>query len=353
MMYIGKLIRDNYSKFENWRKYSNSRKQAAELKNKVIEKKGGSIVDGKMMKKIKSYANEAFGSSEYYPWLVLYAEVRGEFLEGWIPEDYYCFEMIPEFNPQPISSLSTIKSFDHRLFSEFSIQPLGLKISSSFYTADMNQINFSGMKEILTEFDSEVVIKKDEGPSGKEILFKQASEIIEEDFLDGVNYVIQPVVKQHPQIDKLYNSSVNTIRIGTFLTDNGDVEVILSVMRFGKGGSRIDNLVSGGGFISLDKDGKAGKFAYNYFGNNLGEIHPDSGIRFDQIKVPRFGDILTACKKSHLLFPYNRYIAWDVTVDFENKIKFLEWNTRMPAFWCFEATHGPIWDQDSVALFKK
>jgi len=344
MQYIGNLIRDTYTNFENWRNYSNSRKQAHHLMKKVIEKRGHSVVDKKVLKKIKSYSNETFGSPDYWPWLALYTEIRGEFLEGWIPDDYYSFELIPKLNPQPISMLSTIKSFDHRIFSNFTIEPLGLKISNSFFTPTLEKISFTDFKKILSDHNDEVVIKLDGGPSGGGIEFKNSNDVKESDFKDAEDYVVQPCIKQHESIGKLFQKSVNTIRIGTFLSEKGEVKVILKVMRFGRGESRIDNLVGGGGFISLNNEGRGSNFGYDHNGEIIGQHHPDSEFKFDDLQVPYFKKILKACRKSHLLFPYTKYIAWDVCVTEDGEIKFLEWNTRKPAFWCFEATIGPIWN---------
>jgi hypothetical protein len=348
--YFGSVIRKSFTSFEEWRDYSNSRKIAKNLADKVIQNKGASVVDKKAMRRIKEYADERFGSPDFWPWLALYTEIRGEFKEGWIPDDFYSHEMIPKFNPESVSMLSTIKSFDHRLFPEFSLQPLGIIVGGTFYSSNQKKLDFSEIKAILDDYSGEVVIKRDEGRSGDDIIFKQSCDVQISDFKKNDNYLIQPSIKQHDDINKLYGNSVNTIRIATYLTDSGEVEVVLKIMRFGRGNSRIDNLVGGGGFISLDNEGQASVKGYDNSGLILGEKHPDTGFKFDQLKIPLFGEILESCKKSHLSFPYVKYIAWDVCVTNKNEIKILEWNTRKPAFWCFEATIGPLWNENLVQL---
>lgn len=343
---IGSVIRNGYNKFERWRQYSNTRSKAKKLLHEITKTKKTPILTPELKIIIKDYAEREFGDKKYSTWLELYTEIRGEFIEGWIPEEYYAFELIPKFNPVPISLLSTIKTFDHRLFPTYSLRPIALKISDGFYTADMDKIKYPDLVSLLRRVDAEVVIKRDRGPSGKDIQFLHSSEVTETNFFGTDNYVIQPALQQHPDIDRLYNKSVNTIRVGTFLTSSGDMKVVLTIMRYGMGGSRIDNLSAGGGFISIDKKGRGGSHAYNYSGKYIGDEHPDSGYKFNQVKIPNFEAVLTACKKSHQLFPYVRYIAWDVCVTREGDIKFLEWNTRMPGFWFYEARLGPLWNKE-------
>jgi len=79
---IGNLIRRGYSKFEVWRQYSNSRNHAKRIRKEIVRKKGYSVLDNKLRKRIKEYAHNRFGSMGYSPWLESYTELSKEFIEG-------------------------------------------------------------------------------------------------------------------------------------------------------------------------------------------------------------------------------------------------------------------------------
>jgi hypothetical protein len=129
---IGTIIRGSYDRFNVWREYANSRRQAHAFRERVTRAKGSITVDRKMIRHIKSYAGEVFGTENYWPWLALYAEMRGEFIEGWIPDDYYTFLLIPSLNPETASQLSLAKSFDHTLFGDEVVRPLAVRVSGVF-----------------------------------------------------------------------------------------------------------------------------------------------------------------------------------------------------------------------------
>ena len=49
-------------------------------------------------KRIQEYSKDVFGSRRFAPWLELYSAYRGEFIEGWIPENYYMRVLLPTWD---------------------------------------------------------------------------------------------------------------------------------------------------------------------------------------------------------------------------------------------------------------
>jgi len=341
---VGELIRNGYNKFESWREYSNSRKHAISIQEKVAEIKGGSILDKKLIRRIKDYSESKFGSPGYWPWLALYSEIRGEFIEGWIPDDYYRNEMILNLNPPQLSYLSTIKSFDHRLFDGFSLVPLAVRISDQFYDHQHKKISNTTLSEILDYFNSEIVIKSDSAATGQDITFTNSRDLDFSIFKSHRNYVIQPAVKQHSILSEIHQSSLNTLRIVTVIEKGQGVRPILSVLRFGTGGVRTDKLMDGGGFVEINKDGSLGKYGYDEYGLQVSEYHPDTGCKFNEIKLPDFDKIIGNCVNAHQKFPYMKMIAWDVAIEKGGNSQLIEWNSVSPGMWRYEASIGPLWD---------
>ena len=342
MRIISKILRDGYHSFENWRNYSNVRKEAHKLRKGVIDQKGYSFLDKNLLQRIKEYSHSTFGSSSYWPWLALYAELRDDFKEGWIPEDYYRFELISEINPEPMSSLSTIKSFDYRLFNELAVDPILTKISGSFFDDNLNIVDDQEALNLLRSFGKEMIVKIDGGPSGRGHIFIDSEDIKLSIFEDISDCVIQPVVGQHKCLNELYDQSVNTLRIGTFFSDSGTVEHKYTIVRFGKGGSRLDNIQSGGCFLILDINGNVISPAYNGKGIVVGDKHPDTGFEYEKLKVPSVRLAVEKCKESHLKFPNVKFIAWDIYIDENSSPGLIEWNAKSPGVWILEALEGPL-----------
>ena len=338
----GETIRKGYNRFEKWRKYANSRKQADLFRKKVTERKGFSVLNSKLNRQIRMYAASRFGDESYWHWLALYTEIRGEFVEGWTPDDYYTFEWLPSLNSQIDSGLSLIKSFDHRLFPDHTVQPLLLRINGAFYKPGHEKISTVECYNLLDQFDSEVVIKQDCGPSGKGLIFKPSRKVTENDFNDSYNYVIQPAVEQHHEMNKLSASSVNTIRVVTLLEPGGDVYPFFTSLKFGVGDSKVDNVNMGGRFLLLDADGVVRSNPHDELGLECSTCIA-SGFKYKGLRVPSYRRAVEVCKEQHVKFPYTRFIAWDIYIDKQSSPKIIEWNARLPGMWVNEAVAGPLW----------
>lgn len=341
--FFGDWVRHGYKSFDKWRYFSNSRKQAIELRKKVVKQKGGSCITSKMKNEMKQEMMKRFGDKGHWVWIAFYTEIKGEYKKGWMPNDIYEFEVIRDLNPYHLSAISTIKTFDHRIFEKFSLQPIALYIAHQFYSSDQKLMSYKEFKNKIKSLNHEVVIKPDSGPSGLEHKFLWPDEITSDDFKGGINYVIQPVIRQHDILNRFSLKSVNTLRITTFITKTGDVQFKYIILRFGIGESRIDNMVAGGCMIILDQDGNICSPAYNRLGVKISDVHPDTGLIFGDTKVPGVRKAINKCIVAHTLFPYLRFIAWDVSIDLNANPVLLEWNARCPDILPEEAILGPIW----------
>jgi len=341
---IGRLhsyVRNNTENLDNFLKHQRSRLEAKKLATFHVKQNGKKVVDRFLKAKIKNYCKVRFGDSAYWPWLAVYSEIRGEFKEGWIPYDYYRYKLIPKWNTGP--SLSAFKTYDYQLFPEFSVKPYFVKISGALFDSELNRVEGSEVNDFFKKLDREVVVKNDEGSGGKSIKFIHSS-LFDMDTLKSIdNVLLQPVVKQNAALDELYPQSVNTLRVMTHLQDNGEIIKKFAILRFGIGGSRVDNLSTGGGFVPLTNDGKTGQYAYDINGFNLGKAHPETGFKYNTIKVPSFKKAIKLCTEYHNKFPYQRLISWDICIDERGDPKLIEWNTGNQFFLAPEAILGPLW----------
>jgi len=293
---------------------------------------------------IKSYAKGNFGSSSFWPWLALYTEVRGEFKNGWLPNDYYMAFLLKKYNPESIR-ISAHKTFDNKIFPDFAIKPLILRIGANFYNSERKLITCNEAENILSDFDDEVVIKEDLGMGGHNVNFIETRKLNFDNYSHLSNYIIQPVVCQHENLRVLNNKSLNTLRVYTYLNEEGSIDVKFTILRFGTGDSRVDNISSGGGFCFVKSKGNLVETAHSGLGIEIGKKHPDSGTLFQSVVIPNYKNAIEKCINSHKTFPYFMFIGWDVAIDRLGQPGLLEWNAN-PDLWYAEALKGPFFKDE-------
>jgi hypothetical protein len=307
-------------------------------------------VNGSIVRHIKRDCRKRYGSAKHWPWLALYTELRGEYHEAWIPEDIIRFRWLPEWNRFTEASLN--KTFDHQLFGDFAIRPLLRVINGTCYDSEGFVLEPGNIRAYLVEHETEVVVKSDEGRGGTGIFFLKTDQFSTEMLKKYNNSVIQPVIKQHELQQSLSASSVNTMRIVTFLEQDGKVHTVFVNQKIGVGQSRVDNLGGGGLFLNLNEEGVSVTDALGDYGRVKFPVHTDLGIPFKGLKIPGYKKATEACKKAHLKFPYTRLIGWDVAITEKENPVLVEWNARRPGIWADEALFGPFWNLEGNLIKK-
>ena len=137
-------------------------------------------------------------------------------------------------------------------------------------------------------------------------------------------WLLQERVKQHPKIAALNPSSLNTVRITTYLSrwkgepnGTGDVMTDFGFLRVGRAGSATDGWSEGGGLaINVDiADGRLGTGIFSTGpASRTEERHPDSLLHFRGQRLPFWDDAKQLCEQTAMLFPDVRSIGWDVAI---------------------------------------
>ena len=323
------------------------RREAHKARKKFIARNGKSAVNKEVKRAIKEYARERFGKAAYWPYLALYTEARGEFIRGWIPFDYFLHILEPKLNPPVYRDFGSLKTYDYRRFGDFAVEPLFVRVLGLYYNSRFEVVKEEELRKFMATYDGNIVVKQEFGWGGNQVQFMHASEFSPDKLVKGLNYVIQPEIKQYKLLHELHPDSVNTLRVTTFLKKDGSVDIVFVILRFGVDGSKVDNLVAGGSCVAMDPDGNPAPVAYDDFGYPGGETHKNTGFRFSDLKLPMYHEIIARCKKAHQQNPYIRLIGWDVCVDESGTPKLLEWNTGRPTFDMEDALLGPFFPDDS------
>ena len=163
-----------------------------------------------------------------------------------------------------------------------------------------------------------VMVKPEDGTGGKgvEKLFRKDYpdlEALYNTLKAGNTGVVEEVLAQHPDLDRLNPCSINTLRIVTILNESGP-HIVYAHIRIGNGGRPVDNLHSGGMFAPLDMD--TGRVQYPGYDKDRKTytVHPQTGVAIEGFQVPLWDEAKALCQEAARLVPQMRYVGWDVAV---------------------------------------
>ena len=173
-------------------------------------------------------------------------------------------------------------------------------------------------KEKFVEFlqkNEKIIIKPISSNCGHGVLVADINEInLDLFFNEQINkgaFICEEIVEQSKELALLNSSSVNTLRIVTFLL-NGEVYILAACLRMGRVGNIVDNAGAGGIFADVDvKLGIVSTGGKSYKGDYY-NVHPDSKVQIVGFKIP---DYNKAISMIHSIAKYRQdtiLIAWDL-----------------------------------------
>lgn len=135
-------------------------------------------------------------------------------------------------------------------------------------------------------------------------------------FFRGRRYLVQEVIKQHEDINRLNPYCVNTIRIITVRGNSGLINVLAASIRIGaRSDSFVDNRAVGGMAVGIHEDGTLMKYGFQHseFGGR-NEKHPLTGIVFEGYQLPYWSQVVELVMKAHRCILGLQSIGWDVAI---------------------------------------
>lgn len=137
----------------------------------------------------------------------------------------------------------------------------------------------------------------------------------------------EEVVKQSAEMDKLCDTSVNTIRLVTLINDKGEAKVAAGAIRMGRAGSFVDNFNHGGMAVILDvAKGESVTDGYDKERKTY-EYVPVIGTKLKGFKVPMWEECIALVEEAAMVVPEVRYVAWDVCVSADHGPLLIEGNS--------------------------
>ena len=143
-------------------------------------------------------------------------------------------------------------------------------------------------------------------------------ESLYQELLEKKQFLVENKIQQHSKMNELYDKSINTLRMISFLKDDGEVVILNTILRIGNGGS-VDNFSSGGMYSFVDDDGTVLIPAIDEEGK-IFEIHPISKTKIVGFQIPNFDKVKDFVKEIAKVVPEVRYVGWDIAVGEEEPI---------------------------------
>lgn len=172
---------------------------------------------------------------------------------------------------------------------------------------------------ILSNPSGKLVFKPADGNCGTDVEIRNCEDfgwqsIIE--FMEDSDYdLVEEYIEQHPEMNRLSPSAVNTVRIFTQLNDGGGVDILGCRLRISVN-SPVDNMAAGNIAAPIDETtGRlSGPAVYSDITKEEEEFHPVTHVKIPGFQIPFWKETLEMVKKAARLHPQNRSIGWDIVI---------------------------------------
>lgn len=281
-----------------------------------------------------------------YKYYDIYKSVlsSGEQLCYYLPDSFYQ-TFIDEYYTNPQHSFPCDDKNLYDLYFHDVNRPTTLfrKINGFFLDGNYNEISLNDVIALCKD-EGEVILKAGRfSMAGKGIMFWNAHQS-EEDLLkylsESSDVVCQRIIKQHSELSRINPTSVNTIRVMSFVFD-GQVHLLSTVLRMGADGSRVDNASQGGIVCGVKSNGQLKDIAFNTSGKRFYK-HPQ-GVSFESVTIPNFDECTNLVTMLAKRFSsLSRLISWDLAIDEAGHPILIEFNLTWGQLDFHQYCNGPI-----------
>lgn len=238
----------------------------------------------------------------------------------------YMYEYQLRMNPKSERKILDDKTIFYKKYGEFYVHQV-----ADLETLKVNQ-NIG--QELLNNLSGKIVLKVSDGKCGKGVLIKKTADFTPDSliqFMEKEGFELaEEFLIQHPDLQNLSPSAVNTVRIFTQLNARNEVELLGCRLRISVD-SPVDNMAAGNMAAPIDERSGVvtGPGVYSDITKSDELIHPITGVTIEGFQVPFWKETLEMVKVAALKHPQNRSIGWDIVIT-ENGPGLIEGNHD----WC-------------------
>jgi hypothetical protein len=312
-------------------------------KNKTPKLKPTQIEAAKSYFKSKGYTlNNTY-------WHRYYTSLNGEFHADYIPDDIFSSIISPRFNQMRQWPALLDKNLSYILFKDFNQPKRVVQNINGFYYTNNKVVDEQTAIEACNDIQKPLIIKptidsgsgklvttftvKDKLTSYKNLTIPQVFKVYKKDF------IVQEFVEQSQALKVLNPSSLNTLRLLTYLRPDG-MYVLSTLLRIGQPGSQTDNFSIGGIIIGVDDKGYLQNNGYTKKGDIL--YKTATNVAFEGFQIPNYVSVVNMVKAMHPIVPYFKFVSWDIGLDNTDSPIFIEFNTYNQNIDMHQIANGPL-----------
>ena len=247
-----------------------------------------------------------------------FSRLNGIHSDRYLSMDVYYFFVIPSLNRYDFKDAYLDKNIYSELFPSVKQPQAIVKNMHGHLYRDGKEISLEQAIAAIQSHDGDLIIK----PTVETCNGEGVEQI--GDFSTGqlkalldhysFNYVVQEKVKQHPDLQRVNPTSLNSMRLYTYRRLDGTYEFLypFAHLRFGGKGAIKDNVSQGGGTCLIHPDGRVDDRVYRFKNMNVSSLSKETGV--DNLVIPCYEKVIQTLFQMHSRLPYFDFVGWDVTV---------------------------------------
>lgn len=286
-----------------------------------------------------------------------YTSKTGNFHVNYIPDSLWYAYIDPYYNPRNLAKAIDSKVLYSRLLGGVKHpQIIAYKINGFWLSNDFKHINIDKVVELSLRVKNIFIKQAEDSAGGHGVEYydctKGKYDLLEILNDTTCNIVVQAGISQLEEMNRLNDSSVNTIRILSHLTKNGEIKIRSVIVRMGRKGAHVDNASSGGITVGVNQDGQLKSVAYDIEGNRF-YYHPDTRTKFSEIVIPDFKSLQCKIKALHWQIPQFRLLSWDIAIDKTGQPILIEVNMHSGQLDFHQLNNGPVFGDDTQDILRE
>lgn len=192
-------------------------------------------------------------------------------------------------------------------------------VKHRYCTIDDIKANNGKLEEVLAATKDKIVVKDSKGQCGWGVEVLNAADYDRDALLKYLNSkgfdLVESFVQQHPALNELSSSGLNTIRLITQVLPDNEVKVLGALLRVSVN-SHVDNIAMGN--IACEVDIETGTLIGNGIYSDITkgeeETHPITGKVLKGFTIPYWKEAVQLVKDAALHHTENKSIGWDVAI---------------------------------------
>ena len=289
-----------------------------------------------------------------------YTNITGTFSQNYIPDSLWYAYIEPFYNPRTMAKYIDDKTLYSRLLCMRGgvVHPnnIGYKINGFWVDDKFNHIDEENLIKNAKKYHV-VFLKEATDSAGGHGVTRFIMPDDERSLMVALaemdcNAVLQVGINQHPVMRALNPSSVNTIRVLSHLTQEGEVIIRSVVVRIGQAGSFVDNASSGGFTVGVNPDGSLKNIGYDTSGKKY-YTSTDGHTALETFKIPKYEQLSGCIEKLAWQLSMFRLLSWDIAIDAEGNFVLIEVNMHSGQLDFHQMNNGPVFGNDTENVLKE